>query len=81
MFLKSHLGAWVLAFTEKVQQGCETSFYRNLARCTSLFVKGDMQYLAGQSDKIIENLKNAPRQVPVGGSGVSCDSKIRLIKA
>ena len=81
MFLKSHLGAWVLAFTEKVQQGCETSFYRNLARCTSLFVKGDMQYLAGQSDKIIESFKNAPRQVPVGGSGVSCDSKIRLIKA
>lgn len=48
MFLRDHLGAWVFAFTERVQQGCETSFYRNLARCTSLFVKGDMQYFASQ---------------------------------
>ncbi|MDO8956704.1 MAG: molecular chaperone TorD family protein [Deltaproteobacteria bacterium] len=62
MFLKSHLGAWVFAFTERVQQGCETSFYRNLARCTSLFVREDMQYLAGQSEKIIESLGSCGRK-------------------
>jgi len=52
-FLSDHLGAWVYDFSEKIQQGCGTSFYKNLALCTSQFVKGDMQYLASQAGKAL----------------------------
>jgi len=55
-FLENHLGAWIFDFTEKVQQGCKTSFYGNLAQCTSLFVRADVQHLASQSGKIIDSL-------------------------
>lgn len=44
-FLGDHLGAWVSEFADRVEENAETEFYKVLARCTKLFVKGDLETL------------------------------------
>lgn len=38
-FLAQHLGAWIGPFTQAVQAGAETAFYRELGAFTELFVR------------------------------------------
>jgi DMSO reductase family type II enzyme chaperone len=45
-FMRRHLGAWVLKFTDKMKEGAKTGFYRGLAECTSAFLKQEMKGLA-----------------------------------
>ena len=42
-FLQLHLGAWVPAFAQHVEENAEDEFYKDLARCTSVFVKKDLE--------------------------------------
>lgn len=44
-FLGDYLGKWVFEFTEIVEQGASTEFYKTLAHSTKLFIKEDMDYL------------------------------------
>lgn len=44
-FLENHLGAWVSEFAERVEDNAETEFYKNLARCTQIFVEKDLEKL------------------------------------
>ncbi|RJQ51539.1 MAG: molecular chaperone TorD [Nitrospiraceae bacterium] len=44
-FLKRHLGAWGPKFAADVKKGAKNPFYKNLADCTLLFIKSDMDYL------------------------------------
>jgi TorA maturation chaperone TorD len=41
-FLQAHLGAWVPDFVQDVERNAQTSFYRNLARATKLFIMYDI---------------------------------------
>ncbi len=40
-FLAEHLGAWIGAFTRAVENGAQTTFYRELAELTRLFVTAE----------------------------------------
>ncbi|MGD2124923.1 MAG: molecular chaperone TorD family protein [Desulfobacteraceae bacterium] len=42
-FLQLHLGAWVPAFAQHVEKNAKTEFYKNLARCTGVFVKKELE--------------------------------------
>jgi TorA maturation chaperone TorD len=44
-FLESHLGIWVSEFANNVEANGQTEFYKNLARCTRLFVLEDLKSL------------------------------------
>ncbi len=44
-FLKTHLGAWVSAFSTQVMESAETEFYRNLSTLTTRFVKKNVESL------------------------------------
>lgn len=44
-FLGEHLGAWISSFTEAIQSGAQTEFYRVLAAFTERFVKMQMSSL------------------------------------
>lgn len=44
-FLGDYLGKWVFEFTEIVEKGASTEFYKTLAHSTKLFIKDDMDYL------------------------------------
>lgn len=37
-FLRVHLGAWISDFAHHVEEKAETKFYRNLAKCSRVFV-------------------------------------------
>jgi TorA maturation chaperone TorD len=43
--LDSHLGRWVSEFANNVEANGQTEFYKNLARCTRLFVLEDLKSL------------------------------------
>jgi len=45
-FLEVHLGAWVHEFAGKVVDHAQTSFYRNLARATEVFIKDDYHIIS-----------------------------------
>ncbi len=51
-FLETHLGIWVSEFANNVEANGQTEFYKNLARCTRLFV--------------LEDLKSLPDKLTVG---------------
>ena len=38
-FLKQHLGAWIVPFTQAVREGAQTAFYRDVAALTERFVQ------------------------------------------
>jgi len=38
-FLRDHLGVWITDFTYQVEEHARTEFYRNLARCSRIFVE------------------------------------------
>ena len=38
-FLRVHLGAWISDFAHHVEEKAETKFYRNLAKCSRVFVE------------------------------------------
>ena len=40
-FLAEHLGAWIDPFTQAVENGAQTAFYRELAELTRLFVMAE----------------------------------------
>jgi TorA maturation chaperone TorD len=40
-FLKDHLGAWIAEFAQNVENNAQTSFYKNLAIASHLFVERD----------------------------------------
>jgi DMSO reductase family type II enzyme chaperone len=42
MFLEAHLAAWVPEFTKRIELNAQTSFYRNLAVVTRLFISSDL---------------------------------------
>jgi TorA maturation chaperone TorD len=44
-FLEQHLTAWVAEFSDNIEKNAQTEFYRNLGRCTSLFVLNDHRHL------------------------------------
>jgi TorA maturation chaperone TorD len=44
-FLRSYLGSWMAQFTGDVEQEAGSNFYRNLARCTRLFVEENLKEL------------------------------------
>jgi len=44
-FLEQHLTAWVAEFADNIEKNSQTEFYRNLGRCTSLFVMNDHRHL------------------------------------
>jgi len=39
IFLETHLGAWISAFSTQIMESAETEFYRNLSTLTTRFVK------------------------------------------
>jgi TorA maturation chaperone TorD len=45
-FLQVHLGAWVTDFAYDVEKNAQTSFYRNLARATKIFIMNDLDQKA-----------------------------------
>ncbi len=45
-FLEQHLGAWVQEFAGNVVDNAKTSFYRNLARTTEVFIMDDYQTIS-----------------------------------
>ena len=45
-FLEVHLGAWIHNFAGSVVENAETSFYRNLARATEVFIKDDCHIIS-----------------------------------
>ncbi len=48
-FLASHLGGWVASFARDVEASAEKGFYRNLVRCTRLFVEENLGEIDGLS--------------------------------
>ena len=42
-FLKTHLGAWVPAFSTQIMENAETEFYKNLSSLTTQFVKKNLE--------------------------------------
>ena len=44
-FLEIHLGAWIHEFADNVVKNAATSFYRNLARTTEIFIRNDYHVL------------------------------------
>ena len=44
-FLASHLAAWVASFARDVETGAEGDFYKNLVRCTKVFVEENLKEL------------------------------------
>ncbi|HEY0884611.1 MAG TPA: molecular chaperone TorD family protein [Ramlibacter sp.] len=46
LFLRGHLGAWIGRFTAAVQANAQTTFYRELAALTALFVQTEVERLA-----------------------------------
>lgn len=42
-FLTSHLGRWVVPFTEAMKTGADSAFYKTLAELTVVFVQTEMQ--------------------------------------
>ncbi len=48
-FLREHLGAWIDSFTEAVESGAETAFYRELAALTRQFVRMEAVTEKGQT--------------------------------
>ncbi|MBS1250195.1 MAG: Tat proofreading chaperone DmsD [Chloroflexi bacterium] len=55
-FLRDHLGAWVSKFTKNVKENAQTSFYRNLASVTKLFVKNDYTNITDVSVATLRSL-------------------------
>jgi len=53
IFLKHHLGAWVPEFSKAVIENSKNHFYINLAKCTAVFIKMDMDYLSATLRKIL----------------------------
>ena len=41
-FLRVHLGAWISDFAHHVEENAKTEFYRNLAKCSRVFVESRM---------------------------------------
>lgn len=54
-FLDSHLGVWVAEFSDIVATNAATSFYSNLARATSIFVRKDCSYTSKVQLPQLEN--------------------------
>lgn len=46
LFLKKYLGAWISDFSRAIRQNSDNPFYTNLAKCTEIFIKTDMDYLS-----------------------------------
>jgi len=46
LFLKKYLGAWVSNFSKAIIENSDNPFYINLAKCTEVFIKTDMDYLS-----------------------------------
>ena len=44
-FLEQHLTAWVAEFADNIEKNSQTEFYRNLGKCTRLFVLNDHRHL------------------------------------
>lgn len=47
-FLDIHLCKWVPQFTDKIEQGAQTEFYKNLAKITKLFIQSDLQNISNK---------------------------------
>ncbi len=48
-FLSEHLGSWVFAFADTIEEKAETDFYRNLARATKTFIEQNFDELSDLS--------------------------------
>lgn len=46
IFLNKYLHAWVPKFTEAVIENSDNPFYTNLAKCTEIFIKTDMDHIS-----------------------------------
>jgi len=57
-FLKKHLGAWVSDFSKAIRQNSDNPFYTNLAKCTEVFIKTDMDYISETIRKKDEPFRN-----------------------
>lgn len=49
-FLQTHLGSWVEAFADRVEENAQTEFYKALARATRDFVLADLDRLSGDCE-------------------------------
>jgi TorA maturation chaperone TorD len=46
IFLNKYLGAWVRDFSKAIIENSDNPFYINLAKCTEVFIKTDMDYIS-----------------------------------
>ncbi|MBL0716337.1 MAG: molecular chaperone TorD family protein [Desulfosarcina sp.] len=45
IFLGNHIGAWIIAFADKIAEHANTDYYRNLATVTRIFIAEDIEAL------------------------------------
>ncbi|MEW5722151.1 MAG: molecular chaperone TorD family protein [Thermodesulfobacteriota bacterium] len=59
-FFHGHLGAWAPEFTSRVENGAATGFYRELARCTRIFLEVLGEYFQDEDPAAREAFAAAP---------------------
>lgn len=52
IFLKRYLGTWVPDFSKAIIENSNNHFYINLAKCITVFIKTDMDYISNTLRKI-----------------------------
>lgn len=52
IFLKKYLQIWVPEFTKTIIENSDNHFYINLAKCTEVFIKTDLDYISNTLSKI-----------------------------
>jgi len=53
IFLKKYLGTWVPDFSKTIIENSNNHFYINLAKCTAVFIKTDMDHISSTLRKIL----------------------------
>ena len=53
IFLKKYLGTWVPGFSKAIIENSNNHFYINLAKCTAVFIKTDMDHISSTLKKIL----------------------------
>lgn len=50
IFLAKYLGAWVPDFSKTILENSTNPFYMNLAECTAVFIKNDIEYISNSKN-------------------------------
>lgn len=66
-FLERHLAAWVPAFSRSVEEHAQTSFYRDMAAATRLFIQSDVVLCRDEAEATVVSGKGRNYEQVSGG--------------